>query len=958
MSVGSKIASRLSRLLLGVACAMVFCFALMPTDAFAEGEGEGDAQASLTSSTIAVTQDGGEEEPAQDTQALSSSTVAEDEAADAKTPGQESPQVSTSSSAVKSAVSEQQEAPQAASSSSRTESAKAKAQTATKTSAEYSVDGNDYGWLFLAKDGCFYPLDYAPQTNNLICGYARDDQGVSRVYSSSELKSMKADPVSAMENYGAVYETLYHVGTLVYSYGPHLRLDLVTPPGVPGQGYSTTKASLKVFSLDPKKFASAHANSKLQCYRYAPWNVKRVIFEDTVAPYLRDHQPSKNTNGHEFVYLNNWFQRCYYLVSIEGFENISTDEVKSMAWMFSNCWALTELDLSSFDTSACEDFYAMFEECSSLDRLILGDGWTQAGADESLRATFPRPMICEETGKSYAAGDVIPDGAGTYSFATGEDRISIDQTTVLLGAPGKAATADPEGFWCEYTGGPLKPSVSLSYQGEVLQEGTDYEVKYADNTAEGEGKVIIAGRNAYGGTLSLPFAITDTSVYAFLLNNQTLYIKTRHTQPSLGTSSANVQTAYRWFDSQTKNPGATVPWAEQATRILNVVIDESFATVAPVTAERWFAGCKNLRSVHGLENINLSAATSVAGMFEGCSTLGEVELSALDLSNIADFSGMLRGCTNLETLDLGDADFSSATDTTGFYEGCANLKNLKMGDGWRNGESGLVFQDTAYRVSPNFAKYAAASAVPSGAAEYRISDIPMQSVSIVMPAKSYNCTGKPIKPKPTVKLGDIELVEGADYTLSYADNVYPGTASVTVKGKGIFSGGLVVNYKIKALISKVGNIVTYKDARATYTLKITKIAEKNGHAIAANAAITKVNVKSARTVQLLSPSTCTIGGVKVKVTAIGSKLGGNFRNVKAFGISSTVKTIGSRAFSKASKVKTLVVKSARLTSVTNCLKGSKITKVQVKASLSASKKKTYKTMFTKKAGKNITYRCG
>ena len=821
-------------------------------------------------------------------------------------------------------------------------------------SEQESVDGNDYGWLWLASDDCFYPIGDPPSRLHLVCGYAQDAQGVTRVYCSPDVGNMRWNP----QNYCRyIYETIYRCGTLTYSFDPHIRLDLTV---LNEESHETWHKRIGVFGTNPKVFSSEDAYESLKSIRFDPAMVKHVVFEDNVAPYWRDHEPLQNSDGHDFLYLNNWFRDCYNLTSIEGFEYISTDDAKSMAYMFANCESLIDLDLSAFDTSACKDFSGMFEGCSMLDSLMLGDGWTQTGADESKRATFPQPMKCTETGETYSVGDIIPDGAGTYTFFAGFDRVNVSQATVLLGDPGQIADTEPGSFRCEYTGKPLKPSISLEYQGTLLQEGVDYRVRYTDNTKEGTGTVSVYGLGAYTGTRDIPFTIADTSARAFLFSDGTLIIKANHAHPSASQIAPDIslRQSYRWFDSQTEDPGAEVPWSGQASHVKKVVIDGSFASFRPVTAERWFAGCTSLTSVQGLGNIDLSSACSVAGMFEGCTSLAEFDVSDLQTSSIEDFSSFVSGCSKMESLYLGDLDMSNATTAAGFYSGCDNLKNLHAGEGWRNCDTGLAFAEAAHRIAPSYASYEAGDAVPSGAGEYLVSDVPMQSVEIVMPASTYNCTGKPITPEPEVYLAGEKLTEGTDYTLIYANNVYPGTAKLTVQGAGSFSGSMVVNYKIKSVISAAGDRVTFKDKDVVYALSITKVKKESGHVAAANATITKVTVNNKSMAKLSMPSTCTIGGVKVSITAVGKKLKGNFRNVRTVVIGSTVTSIGSRAFSNAPKVKTLQIKSKRLTSVTGCLKGSKVTKVQVKVSLSSSKEKSYKNMFTKKAGKSITYRYG
>ena len=58
-------------------------------------------------------------------------------------------------------------------------------------------------------------------------------------------------------------------------------------------------------------------------------------------------------------------------------------------------------------------------------------------------------------------------------------------------------------------------------------------------------------------------------------------------------------------------------------------------------------------------------------------------------------------------------------------------------------------------------------------------------------------TSKAITPKPTVKYGNKTLKLGRDYTLSYKNNVKPGTATITITGKGSYTGSKRVTFAIK-----------------------------------------------------------------------------------------------------------------------------------------------------------------
>ena len=61
---------------------------------------------------------------------------------------------------------------------------------------------------------------------------------------------------------------------------------------------------------------------------------------------------------------------------------------------------------------------------------------------------------------------------------------------------------------------------------------------------------------------------------------------------------------------------------------------------------------------------------------------------------------------------------------------------------------------------------------------------------------SYTYDGTAKQPTVTVKNGSTVLKAGTDYTVSYSSNVNAGTAVVTIKGKGNFSGSVQRNFTV------------------------------------------------------------------------------------------------------------------------------------------------------------------
>lgn len=73
----------------------------------------------------------------------------------------------------------------------------------------------------------------------------------------------------------------------------------------------------------------------------------------------------------------NWFYRCTQLASIEGIENLNTEKVTDMSFMFYECTALKNLNLSYFNTKSVTNMSNMFYNCKTLKTLDLSNFETE-----------------------------------------------------------------------------------------------------------------------------------------------------------------------------------------------------------------------------------------------------------------------------------------------------------------------------------------------------------------------------------------------------------------------------------------------------------------------------------------------------------------------------------------------------------------------------------------------------
>ena len=138
-------------------------------------------------------------------------------------------------------------------------------------------------------------------------------------------------------------------------------------------------------------------------------------------------------------------------------------------------------------------------------------------------------------------------------------------------------------------------------------------------------------------------------------------------------------------------------------------------------------------------------------------------------------------------------------------------------------------------------------------------------------------TGKAITQAPTVKLGGKTLNAASDYTVTYKNNKAVGTATVTVTGKGAYTGTVSKTFKIcpkkttlksvtspktkqlRAAYSKVSGVTGYQIAYST-SGKFTKAATKTAGSKATSKTIGKLT--KGKTYYVRVRSYKTVGGTK------------------------------------------------------------------------------------------------
>ncbi len=111
------------------------------------------------------------------------------------------------------------------------------------------------------------------------------------------------------------------------------------------------------------------------------------------------------------------------------------------------------------------------------------------------------------------------------------------------------------------------------------------------------------------------------------------------------------------------------PWYQiLTTQVKKIVFEDE---IIPNQTENWFYNMSNLTTIENIQNLKMHNVRAARAMFQGCSSLTELDTSNFYMPKCYLFGSMFRGCSNLEYLDLRGLNFNmfylaSPNDLTGF----------------------------------------------------------------------------------------------------------------------------------------------------------------------------------------------------------------------------------------------------------------------------------------------------
>lgn len=286
-----------------------------------------------------------------------------------------------------------------------------------------------------------------------------------------------------------------------------------------------------------------------------------------------------------------------------------------------------------------------------------------------------------------------------------------------------------------YDGTTKKPSVTVKEGSKTLTSGTDYTVSYSNNTNAGTATVTITGKGNYIGTASKTFTINAKSISS--------------TTVTLGTTSYT-------YDGTAKKPSVTVK-------------DGSKALTSGTDYTVSYSNNTNV----GTATVTITGKGNYTGTASNTFTINAKSISSTTVT-LGTTSYTYDGAAKKPSVTVKDGTktLTGGTDYTVFYSNNTNVGTATVTITGKGNYSGTVSKT------------------------FKINAKSISSTTVALSTTSYTYDGTAKKPSVTVKDGTKTLTSGTDYTVSYSNNTNAGTATVTVTGKGNYTGTVSKNFTI------------------------------------------------------------------------------------------------------------------------------------------------------------------
>ena len=391
-----------------------------------------------------------------------------------------------------------------------------------------------------------------------------------------------------------------------------------------------------------------------------------------------------------------------------------------------------------------------------------------------------------------------------------------------------------------YTGSLIAPNVTVTCNDVELVKDTDYTVSYSNNKNVGTATISITGIGDYTGTITKNFkivarGISDTTIGS--IPNQTYTGNSISALPVItyngatltkGTdytltysNNVNVGTATVTIKGQGNFKGTTSKTFSISARAM------SDTSVANVSSQTYTGNSISPLPTITYNNKTLKKDTDYTLSYSNNTNTGTATITITGKGNFTGTTSKTFSISARAMSDTSVANISSQTYTGNVISPLPtityNNKTLKKDTDYTLSYSNNINAGTATITITGKGNFTGTTSKTFSISARAMSDTSVVNVG------SQTYTGNSILPLPTITYNNKTLKKDTDYTLSYSDNINAGTATITITGKGNFTGMTSTTFIItqksaeKLNISEIANqIYTGKEIKPNVVITDTE----------------------------------------------------------------------------------------------------------------------------------------
>ena len=358
-----------------------------------------------------------------------------------------------------------------------------------------------------------------------------------------------------------------------------------------------------------------------------------------------------------------WFSKFYKLTAIIGIENLKTDQVTDMSYMFNSCSSLRLLDVSGFDTKKVTNMDWMFAFCRKLKRIYCNDAWTCEKSNYMFKGIENLKGAAEKFDENKGVEMANP----TTGYFTKKGTM---EAYAVLNAADKTFTFYYDGKKPTHTEGNIYDLTSG--KPEWQESGMRGRV---EPDAGKVTTVIFDSSMADCRPVSTAFWFADFEKLTTINGMENLKTDEVGSMSHMFTGCSNL-TALDLSTFNTEKVTAMHYMFHNCSGLKSLNVSK-FNTGKVTNMSSMFENCRVLPTLDIL-NFNTENVTNMNAMFTDCRALTKLDVTKFNTSKVTDMGRMFRLCARLTSLDVTGFNTENVTDMFSMFDNCQGLTSIDV----------------------------------------------------------------------------------------------------------------------------------------------------------------------------------------------------------------------------------------------------------------------------------------